>query len=239
MKSVDRPFGPNVIDEPLYRYRRHVFEDRIHAGHLLAKRLRGRVDNEAVVLAIPAGGVPVGYMVAKELKLAFDVAVVRKLHIPWNKEAGFGAIGWDGTVVFNEPLLRLLKLSSEDIERCIAEETGEIDRRIKMFRGEKPFPEIKGRTAVLVDDGLASGYSMLVAVNLVKKRGPNKIIVAVPTSSLSALALISPHADEVVCLNVRDEFFYAVADAYKLWYDLSDEEVFEFLRAAKEDNVTS
>lgn len=232
MRSIDRPFGPNVTDEPLYRYRRYVFEDRVHAGHLLAKKLKGRVDSKAIVLAIPAGGIPVGYMVAKELKLTLDVAIVRKLHIPWNKEAGFGAIGWDGTIAFNEPLLRRLRLSKEDVERCVAEEMEEINRRLKMFRGERPFPELKGRTVVLVDDGLASGYSMLVAAKLVRNQGPSEVIVAVPTSSLSALALISPYVDEIVCLNVRDELIYAVADAYKLWYDLSDEEVLEFLRAS-------
>lgn len=219
-----------LIEEIAYRNRKYVFEDRLSAGLELAKKLEGLVERDAIVLSIPAGGVPVGYMVAKKLRLPFDVIVVRKLHIPWNPEAGFGAVTWDGMVVFNEPLLSRLRLSKAEVERCVNEERRAVKRRVELFRGNKPFPKLEDRTVLLVDDGLASGYSMLAAARSVKKREPREVIVAVPTASLGAIELVKNLADKVVCLNVRSGLPYAVADAYVRWYDLSEEEVLDFLR---------
>jgi predicted phosphoribosyltransferase len=219
-----------LIEEIAYRNRKYVFEDRLSAGLELAKKLEGLVERDAIVLSIPAGGVPVGYMVAKKLRLPFDVIVVRKLHIPWNPEAGFGAVTWDGMVVFNEPLLSRLRLSKAEVERCVNEERRAVERRVELFRGNKPFPKLEDRTVLLVDDGLASGYSMLAAARSVKKREPREVIVAVPTASLGAIELVKNLADKVVCLNVRSGLPYAVADAYVRWYDLSEEEVLDFLR---------
>lgn len=219
-----------VIEDPLLRNRKHVFEDRLSAGELLAKRLEALVGRNAIVLAIPAGGIPVGYIVAKRLGIPFDVAVVRKIHIPWNPEAGFGAVTWDGVTIFNVPLLRQLMLSRGEVERCVAMEKRETLERFKKFRGDERFPDLRGKRAVIVDDGLASGYTMLAAVRSTRGRAPTEIFVAVPTSSMGAIELLSPEVDRIVCLNVRDEYPYAVADAYQLWYDLSDDEVMSFLR---------
>jgi predicted phosphoribosyltransferase len=148
---------------------------------------------------------------------------VRKIHIPWNREAGFGAISWDGTILFNESILDLLGLKREEIERCIFEEKEEIEKRLKMFRGDKPFPDIQGKTAIVVDDGIASGFTMLVAISSLKKKEPKRIIVAVPTASMSAIQMIRNEADKIFCLNIREGRTFAVADAYKLWYDLENE----------------
>jgi len=223
----------NVIDEPAYRDRRFVFKDRLHAGELLAIKLKGHVTKENVqLLAIPAGGVPVGYMVAKGLDVPLDVVVVRKVQIPWNPEAGFGAVAWDGTVILNEPLVRQLGLTTELIQLCISKTQEGVEERLEKFRGEKPPPDLRDKTVIMVDDGLASGFTMLAAVKSVRNQGPEKVIVAVPTASTSAVQLVVPSVDKLICLNIRGGPFFAVADAYQKWYDLSDEEVVEFLRRA-------
>jgi len=214
-----------LIDEPAYRNRKYIFEDRMDAGHFLAKKLKGLVGENGIVLAIPAGGVPVGYVVAKDLNLHFDIVLVRKIHIPWNPEAGFGAVTWNGSVIFNEQLLNNLSLSEEEINRCVDEEKKEIEKRQMIFRQGKPFPDLRNKIVLLIDDGLASGYSMLAAAVSVEKKEPKKIIIATPTASADAIKLVEPYADKIVCLNVREGFPYAVADAYQLWYDLSDDEV--------------
>jgi len=223
----------NVVDEPAYRNRRFVFKDRLHAGELLAIKLKGYVDKEDVqLLAIPAGGVPVGYMVARRLGVPLDVVVVRKVQIPWNPEAGFGAVAWDGTVILNEPLVGQLGLTTELVQRCISKTQEGVEERLEKFRGEKPPPDLRDKTVILVDDGLASGFTMLAAVKSVRNRGPEKVIVAVPTASTSAVQLVAPSVDKLICLNIRGGSFFAVADAYQEWYDLSDEEVVEILRRA-------
>lgn len=223
-----------IVEEPGLRGRVHVFDDRFHAGELLVEKLgryRGRGD--ALVLAIPAGGVQVGFVVAERLGVPLDVVVTRKLHIPWNREAGFGAVSWDGLMLMNEPLVAALGLTKGDVDRCVAEEAEVIERRLKRFRGGRPFPALTGRTAIVVDDGLASGFSMLATLKALRRGGAGELVVAVPTAPESAIGLVNPHADRVYCLNVRSGPFFAVADAYRVWYDLGDEEVVELLRRAK------
>ena len=166
---------------------------------------------------------------AKRLGVPLDVAIVRKIQIPWNPEAGFGAIAWDGTVVLNEALVAQLGLSTEFIRWCLSRTQESIRKRIEKFKDNKPLPEFKNKTVVLIDDGLASGFTMLTAVKSVKKQKPEGLIVAVPTASQSATELVAPNTDKLICLNVRGGFIFAVADAYQKWYDLSDEEVVEFL----------
>lgn len=225
--------GARIVDEGSLRSRRGVFEDRDHAGRLLAEKLQGKVKEDMVVLAIPSGGVPVGCAVAEALKAPLDLMVVRKLQVPWSPEAGFGAVTVDGTVVLNEPLVAGLGLTQEEISRCAAQTVEIIKERRRKFRGDRPFPDLKGKTVILVDDGLASGYTMLAAVISVRKREPRRVIVAVPTAPPASIQLIAPHVDEVVCLNIRDELYFAVADAYQRWYDLGDEEVVECLNKSK------
>lgn len=219
-----------LIEESTFRDKLYVFRDRHHAGELLVEKLKEYKSADAYVLAIPAGGVPVGYVISKSLKLPLDVIIVRKIHIPWNQEAGFGAITFDGIIIFNERLLHILGLTKEEIDHCIKIEGEAIERRLKLLRGGKPFPDITGRTTILVDDGIASGYTMLSAVESVRRRGPKRIIVAVPTGSESAIRLLEPWVDEIVCLNIRTGPVFAVADAYESWYDLTDEDVVKILK---------
>jgi len=219
-----------IIEEPTLSERVHVFRDRFQAGKLLAEKLRGYYRKEGViVLAIPAGGVPVGNVIAKELAVPMDVVIVRKARIPWNTEAGFGAVSWDGEIVLNELLVEQLGLTKEELEESISEAKRNISERLKKFRGEKPLPQLMDKVIILVDDGLASGFTMLAAVRSVRKRQPKEIIVAVPTASLGAVELLVSEVDMIVCLNMRSGLSFAVADAYMNWYDLTDEEVLKIL----------
>ena len=221
-----------VVDDEGLRSRRYVFKDRIHAGELLAKKLWKYKGEDAIVLAIPAGGVPVGYTIAVNLQLPLDVVVVRKLPIPYNPEAGFGALTTDGTIVLNEPVVEELGLKKEEIDIYASKRMHEIKERLRRFRGDRPFPDLKEKIAIIVDDGLASGYTMTAAILSVRKHVPKRIIVAVPTAHLGALEKILPYADEIICLNIRSGFLFAVADAYVNWYDLDDSEVIDYLKKA-------
>ena len=223
-----------IVDESIFRNRTHVFDDRLQAGELLAKKLEEyRAMKDAYVLAIPAGGVQVAFVVAKRLIIPLDLAVTRKLHVQWNREVGFEAISWDGTMFLNEPLIASLGLTREDIDRCVVEEKEVIRRRLQKFRGDKPFPDLKDKTTIIVDDGLASGFSMLTTLKTIEQMGVKEAIVAVPTAPISAINLVRSHADKVVCLNIRSGPMFAVADAYKKWYDLEDEDVIDILRLTK------
>jgi predicted phosphoribosyltransferase len=223
-----------IVEEPIFRNRTHVFDDRLQAGELLAKKLEEyKAREDAYLLAIPAGGVQVAFVVAKRLMIPLDLAVTRKLHVPWNKEVGFGAVSWNGTIFLNEPLIDSLGLTKDEIDRCVEEEKEVIRRRLHKFRGDKPFPDLKNRTTIIIDDGLASGFSMLTTLKTVEQMGVKEAIVAVPTASISAINLVRPYADKVVCLNIRSGPIFAVADAYKRWYDLEDEDVMELLRLRK------
>ncbi len=218
-----------IIDEPALREQVKVFRDRFDAGKLLAEKLQEYSHQEnVIVLVIPAGGVPVGNVVAKELDLPMDVVIVRKAQIPWNTEAGFGAVTWDGVTVLNELLVEQLGLTNEDIEESISETKRNIMERLRKFRGNKPLPELRDRVIILLDDGLASGFTMLAAVRSLRKSLPKKVVVAIPTASLGAIDLLRSEVDEIVCLNIRSGSF-AVADAYENWYDLTDEEVQKLL----------
>ncbi|XHH07716.1 MAG: phosphoribosyltransferase [Candidatus Bathyarchaeia archaeon] len=220
-----------IIENLPYRDRVNVFQDRFEAGRLLAGELKMYVGNSnVIVLAIPAGGVPVGSTVAKLLNAKFDVVIVRKLQVPWNPEAGFGAVSWDGKVFLNPDLVEQLNLTKAEIDASILETNRNIEERLSKFRGDKPLPDLTSNIVILVDDGLASGYTMLAAAQFVKAKKPQKVVIAVPTASMGAIELLKPHVDEIFCLNIRSGAAFAVADAYVNWYDLTDEEVQDLLQ---------
>jgi len=223
------PDYDKLIEDASLRDKVYVFKDRKKAGILLAQRLLGYKGTDAIVFAIPSGGVPVAAEIAKAHTLPLDLIIVRKAQIPYNPEAGFGAVSPDGKVLLNEALLGSLNLSEEDIERQIQITIDIIKKRNILFRKGLPFPSIKGRVVIIVDDGLASGYTMLSAIDYVKRHEPQKIVVAVPTGSKRTVDIILPQVDELVCLNMRSGVVFAVANAYENWYDLEDDEVISIL----------
>ncbi len=220
---------PRLVEEPAFNNQIHIFENRYQAGKLLAKKLEQYKGDEVIVLAIPSGGVPVGVAIAEHLQCAFHLMITRKIQIPWNPEAGYGAVAPDGSVVLNEPLVRQLGLSREEIKQHVAIVLKEIERRTKKFLGKVFFPNLTSMIVILTDDGLASGFTMLAAIRAVTEQNPAKVIVAVPTAPVSTINRIFG-IDEIVCLNVRDSQFFAVADAYVTWHDLGDREVEAYLK---------
>lgn len=222
-----------LVEDPSLRDKAWVFRDRRDAGARLAERLRGLVSPSALVLAVPAGGVPVAVEVARGLGLELDVAVVRKALFPWTTEAGFGAVAWDGRVLINWEAVEAAGLTEEEVRRKVEEARRSVEERLRKLRRGRGGLRLSGREVVLVDDGLASGYTMLAAVEAARASGAARVVVAVPTASASAVELLLPAVDLLVALNVRTWLPYAVADAYVEWRDLSDEEVLEMLRGAQ------
>jgi putative phosphoribosyl transferase len=222
----------NIIEDKNLRNKTFVFQDRADAGRRLSDFLSDYKDSNSIVLAIPAGGVAVGKEIRDALSLQLDLLIVRKIQVPWNPEAGFGAINLDGYVVFNEEILRHLDLPESVINSQIEKTKETLKKRNELFRKRKVFPFLENKTAILVDDGLASGYTMIAGIEYVKKHNPLKIVIAVPTGSYRTVRKIAPLIDILYCLNIREGYPYAVAEAFRNWYDLSDEEV---LRIIAED----
>jgi len=209
----------------MFRDRVRVFEGRSDAGLLLGEMLAEYRDSGAIVLALPSGGVPVGTEVAKALNAALDLLIVRKIQIPDNPEAGFGAISPDGKPIINEGLLAKLSLSKKAADAQINKAMESVKQRNGLLRKDRPYNSFQSKTVIIVDDGLASGYTMLAAIRFVKRDNPQKVIVAVPTSSARAIDLILAEVNELFCANIRTGYSFAVANAYRNWYDLTDKEV--------------
>jgi putative phosphoribosyl transferase len=218
-----------IIEDMELRDREPVFADRTEAGERLADLLAEYRGRDAIVLAIPSGGVPVGLAVADRLCLPFDLLIIRKVPIPGNTEAGFGALTLEGDLLLNELLVADLGLSPEEIERLAAPVRAELRARNTLFREDRPLPDLAGRTVLLVDDGLASGLTMLAGVRLVNRRQPAEIVIAVPTAPLRTVEQLASEVDRIVCPNIRTSRIFAVASAYRHWYDLSRQEVVELL----------
>ncbi len=219
------PGSRSLLEAKELRDRTGVFRDRAHAGEVLADLLAEYRASEALVLAIPAGGVPVAARMAEVLGLELDVAVVSKITLPWNTEVGCGAVAFDGTVRLNESLVRAFRLSEDDVQEGIAHTRAKVARRVREFRGNRPVPTVKGREAFLVDDGLASGFTMEVAVGALRAAGAVFLGVAVPTGHRNAVERLAPLVTRLICANIRSGRSFAVADAYRTWKDVPEEEV--------------
>jgi putative phosphoribosyl transferase len=221
---MNHKIPPKIIERPELRDRTRVFRNRHHAGEVLADMLSSYGKAEAIVLAIPAGGVPVAAAIVERLHIPLDVAVVSKITLPWNTEAGYGAVAFDGTMRLNEGLLPRLGLIEAQIQQGIKQTTQKVLRRVKRFRGHRPFPDLTKRQVILVDDGLASGFTMLVAVEALRNAGARHICVAVPTGHGSSLPRMASEVEALYCANIRGGFSFAVADAYAAWTDVTEEE---------------
>jgi predicted phosphoribosyltransferase len=222
-----------LVQEVSLRDKLHVFEDRNEAGRLLAEKLVHYKDSDAMILGIPSGGVPIASEIASALNLPMDLIIVRKIKIPYNPEAGFGAIGPEGEIILNERLLNQLNITEKEMRKEIKKTEDILKRRDQLFRNQRPFPSLNDKTIIVVDDGLASGYTMFAAIKFIKRKNPKKVIAGVPTGSGKTVDFVLSVVDKLVCLNVRNRFPYAVADAYKNWYDLTDEEVLSIIKRAE------
>jgi len=218
-----------LFEDPALKDRIHVFADRTDAGRHLAVQLAGYRGTDLRLFAIPAGGVPVAVEIARTLAIPLDLIIVRKIQLPWTTEAGFGALDPGGQAIFNEDLLRRMPLTPEEIDIQVKKTAEGLKQREIRLRGGKPYAPLDGRPALMVDDGLASGYTMRAAIGFLKARGAGKLMVAVPTASERTAWELLPLVDELYCPNVRGGFSFAVADAYENWYDLTDAEVLAFL----------
>jgi putative phosphoribosyl transferase len=212
------------------------FENRSHAGQLLAHQLREYINRpEVVVLALPRGGVLVAYEIAKVLNAPLDIMVVRKLGVPGQEELAMGAIASGGIRVLNMPIVRALHLSEEVITGVVATEEQELIRREELYRSKLPPLEVQGRTVILVDDGLATGTSMRVAVAALRQRHPAKLIIAVPVAPLETWLDFENVADQIVCL-LTPESFFGIGEWYHDFRQTSDAEVCALLKQAAKRN---
>ena len=223
----------SVHEDVRLRNRQAIFKDRFEAGRSLGEFMASEDEglNRSIVLAIPAGGVPVGVELSKRLGIPFDCLIVRKIQIPGNTEAGFGAVASGGEPLLNHDLVRRLGLSQEQIDAQTAKVHQELEVRERLFRSNKPLPDLTGTTVILTDDGLASGFTMLAALETVRRRGARTVVVAVPTAPLSSVRRVQSSADVVISLHVQEAGPFAVANAYRNWYDLTREEVVELLHS--------
>ncbi|WP_312954692.1 phosphoribosyltransferase [Pseudomonas songnenensis] len=208
------------------------FPDRTQAGAALAEHLaqEGSWGN-ALVLALPRGGVPVAYEVAQRLGLELDILVVRKLGTPGNRELAMGAIASGGVRVMNEDIVRYVHVSKAEIDGTVAQETHELQRRERAYRGDRPQPVIAGRAVILVDDGLATGATMRAAVQAVRQLGASGITVAVPVAAPDSVAQLESLADRIVCLHLPHDL-YAIGRWYENFDQTPDWQVVELLQRA-------
>lgn len=209
-----------------------IYKDRQDAGKQLAKQLKQYADEKPIIMALPRGGVVLGYEVAKALNAPLDVIVPRKIGAPQNPEFGIGAIAPKLVVILNDDVIKYLNISEQDVKQTIEEETIEMNRRINLYRKNLPDINLTGRTVIIVDDGIATGVSTQAAVISIKLMNPKKIILAVPVCPSDADKKFEQHVDEFICQNVISDF-YAVSAYYDYFAQVTDNEVIDLLQKAK------
>jgi len=210
-----------------------LFTDRVDAGKKLAKELSKYANrSDVLILALPRGGVPVAFEVAKELNVKMDVFIVRKLGVPGNEELAMGAISSDNIRVLNEDIVRSFQIPERVINMVAENELKELERRERTYRGDSPKPVISGSIVILIDDGLATGATMRAAASAIKTKNPAKIVVAVPTGARDTCELFGREVDEVICI-ATPEPFYGVGAWYGNFSQTTDEEVCELLDKAR------
>jgi predicted phosphoribosyltransferase len=204
------------------------FRNRTEAGRRLAEKLAYADRPDILVLALPRGGVPVGYEVARALGAPLDVFLVRKLGVPGYEELAMGAVATGGVRVLNDEIVQGLGISEHAIDAAVGREMQELARRERLYRGDRPPPDVAGRTVILVDDGLATGATMRAAIRALRPQHPARIVVAVPTASPDTCEALKAEADDVFCVMTPEPFF-AVGHWYDDFTQTTDDEVRELL----------
>ena len=201
-----------------------LFENRYDAGRQLAQKLGGYKNEQSIVLAIPNGGVPIAAPVALELATPLDLVVARKLPIPLLPEGGFGAVADDGNAIFNDEVLEKFPLTEHQVNFQIHKVRNDIRQRSLLYRGTRPLPSVTGKTAVIIDDGLASGYTMMAAVQSVQRRDPHSIVIAVPVAAAAAVSKVEKLGVRVITVHTACMPKFYVSDFYRYWDVLTDEQ---------------
>jgi predicted phosphoribosyltransferase len=209
------------------------FSDRIDAGRRLAAALKDAVSKDAIVLAIPRGGVVVGFQVAQALNIPLDLIIPRKIGAPNNPELAIGAVTEDGTIILDDKLVEYLQVPKEYVKEESERQRLEIERRSRLYRGDTPYPSLKNHQVVIIDDGVATGSTMKAAVVSVRKRGAKTVLVAVPVGPHSTVEELKKEADDVVCLH-KPEPFYAIGQFYEDFSQTSDEDVRRLLGLSRQ-----
>lgn len=210
-----------------------LFRDRVEAGKRLASALADFAGKDAIVLAIPRGGVVVGFEVARVLDVPLDVIIPRKIGAPDNPELAIGAMTEDGTIILDESLVKYLRVPEDYVHGESERQKLEIERRLKLYRGDVAYPSLKNRDVIIVDDGIATGSTMKAALASIRKRGAKIIVVAIPVGPPSTIRELEKEADRVVCL-YTPESFYAIGQFYEDFAQTTDEEVISLLRLSKQ-----
>jgi putative phosphoribosyl transferase len=206
------------------------FRDRSDAGRVLAQKLKHYKNrSDVLILGLPRGGVPVAYEVAKELNAPLDLFLVRKLGVPGHEELAMGAIATGAVRVLHEGIIRELGISQQMVDKITADEQRELERRDRLYRGDKPSPSVQDRVVIIIDDGLATGSTMKAAVAALRQQRPARLIVAVPTAPAETCNELKEMADEVICIEMPEPF-YAVGGSYIDFRQTTDEEVHDLLR---------
>ena len=208
----------------------YSFENRHDAGRQLVAKLSKYRKQSVVVLAIPNGGVPVALEVASTLKVELDIIVCRKIPMLLNPEGSLGAATDDGTVILNEEAVKRIGLSRQQLEQDISRIRADIKQRSLLYKGDRPIVRVGGRTVLIIDDGLASGFTMMAAVESVRHRQPKEIVVAVPVASAIAVKRLEKVTDKVVTCTTSFAPKFYISDFYRYWYDLSDKDVVRYLK---------
>jgi putative phosphoribosyl transferase len=208
-----------------------VFLNRVEAGKKLAAALKG-VDKNAIVFAVPRGGVLVGFEVADALNIPLDVIITKKIGAPENPELAIGAVAEDGTYLLDDNVVKMLGVPQSYIEAEVQRKKNEIKRRLKTYRGDVPNSEIAGRQVILVDDGVATGSTLKAALRSLQKRGAKTVTVAVPVGPVDTIHELKREADKVVCLSTPDPF-YAIGEFYEDFEQTTDEEVIDLLQLSR------
>jgi putative phosphoribosyl transferase len=215
-----------------------VFRDREEAGQRLAPLLRKFVSERPLVLALPRGGVPVAYVVARELGAPLDVLIVRKIGAPFQPELGLGAITEGGSMFVDDAMCRQLGVTQEEIEAIAARERAEVDRRVRRYRNGQPLPPLRGRTVILIDDGVATGGSARAAIRALRRLHPRKIVFAVPVAAVAAARLLGREADELVAVEIPEDLM-AIGAWYRDFHQVDNGEVAAWLTRMAADRAAS